>query len=116
MMQEMLRLCEAENGTTTDEVLQAGASGHTIAGRNVATNSGSRGRQSSCKGGKTWNIDGPKRRITRKGYQRLLNKFEMEGYMAQKGLWNLARNKKLARQRCFAKGRRRHHQRVEGNA
>ena len=31
----------------------------------------------------------------RKEYQRLLNKFEMEGFMAQKGLWNLARNKPL---------------------
>ena len=44
MMQEMLRLCEAENGTKTDEVLQAGASGHTRAWRNVATNSVEDGR------------------------------------------------------------------------
>ena len=36
-----------------------------------------------------------KRRITRKEYQRLLNMFDMEGFMAQKGLWNLARNKAL---------------------
>ena len=28
LMQEMLGLCEAENGTHIDEVLQAGASGH----------------------------------------------------------------------------------------
>ena len=28
MVQEMLGLCEAENGTTIDELLQAGASGH----------------------------------------------------------------------------------------
>ena len=37
-----------------------------------------------------WNIEGQKRRTTRKEYQRLLNKFEMEGFMAHKGLWNLA--------------------------
>ena len=40
-------------------------------------------------------IEGPKRRITRKEYQRLLNKFDMEGFMAQKGLWKLARDKAL---------------------
>ena len=38
-----------------------------------------------------WEIEGPKRRITRKEYQRLLNKFEMEVFMAQTGLWNLAK-------------------------
>ena len=37
-------------------------------------------------------IDGQKRRITRKEYQRLLNKL---GVIAQKGLWNLAREKIL---------------------
>ena len=45
----------------------------------------------------TWRIEGQKRRITRKEYQRLLHKFEMEGFMAQEGLWNLVREKK----RCF---------------
>ena len=40
-------------------------------------------------------IEGRKRRITRKEFRRLLNKIEMEGFMAQKGLWNLAREKIL---------------------
>ena len=40
-------------------------------------------------------VEGQKRRITRKECQRLLNKFEMEGFMAEKGLWNLAKNKAL---------------------
>ena len=35
---------------------------------------------------KNWRIEAQKKRITRKEYQRLLNKFEMEGFMAQKGL------------------------------
>ena len=35
---------------------------------------------------KTWRIEGEKRIITRKEYKRLLNNFEMEGFMAQKGL------------------------------
>ena len=52
-----------------------------------------------------WRIEGQKRRITRKEYQRLMNKFEMEGFMAQKGLWNLAREKKPEGKRRAAKGR-----------
>ena len=36
-----------------------------------------------------------KRKIARKEHQRLSNKFEMEGFVAQKGLWNLARNTAL---------------------
>ena len=47
LVQNMLGLCTAENETKTDELLQAGASG-----TSVETNSGSRGRESSCKGGK----------------------------------------------------------------
>ena len=38
-------------------------------------------------------------RITRKEYQRLLNNFEMEGLMAQRGLWNLVAKEKLMRER-----------------
>ena len=40
-------------------------------------------------------LKGKKRRITRKEYQRLFNKFEMECFMAQKGLWNLVEKKVL---------------------
>ena len=40
-------------------------------------------------------IEGQKRRITSKEYQRLLSKFEMEGFMAQKGLWNLVTGRAL---------------------
>ena len=40
-------------------------------------------------------MEGQERKVTRKEYQRLLNKFEVEGFMAQKGLWNLVRNKAL---------------------
>ena len=38
-----------------------------------------------------------KKRITRKEYQRLLNKFEIEGFMAQKRLWNLAKKTQLCK-------------------
>ena len=49
-----------------------------------------------AKGARNWGIEGQKKkRITRKEYRRLLNKFEMGGFMAQKGLWNLARERML---------------------
>ena len=50
-------------------------------------------------------IEGQKRKITCIEYQRLLNKFEMEGFMAQNGLWNLAREKSPEGKRGVAKGR-----------
>ena len=43
----------------------------------------------------SWRVEGQKRRMTRKEYQRPLNKFEMEGFMVQQGLWNLAREETL---------------------
>ena len=52
---------------------------------------------------RNWRIEGQKRRITRKEYQRLLNTFEMEGFMAQKGLRNLAREKILRERRALPK-------------
>ena len=48
-----------------------------------------------AKEAKDWKIEGKKRRITRKEFERLINEFELEGLMAQKGLWNLAREKRL---------------------
>ena len=42
-----------------------------------------------------WRIEGQRKRTTRKEYQRLVNKFEMEGFKAEKGLWNFAKEKIL---------------------
>ena len=47
-----------------------------------------------AKGAKKWKIEGAKRRITRKEFERLLNNFAMEGSMALKGLWNFAKEKR----------------------
>ena len=44
---------------------------------------------------KNWKLEGQKRRTTRKESKRQFKKFEMGGFMAQKGLWNLAREKML---------------------
>ena len=42
-----------------------------------------------AKEARSWRIEGQNRRFTRKEYQRLLNKFEMEGFMAQKKVLEL---------------------------
>ena len=55
-----------------------------------------------AKESKDWKIEGKKSRITRKEYKRLTNEFEMGGFMVQKGLLNLAREKNAAGQRCHA--------------
>ena len=52
-------------------------------------------RRIPAKGARCWKIEGQKRRITRKDYRILWNEFETEGFMAQKGLWNVAREKLL---------------------
>ena len=46
-----------------------------------------------AKEAKNWTIEGEKKIITRKEYERLLYNFEMGGLMAQQGLWNLAKEK-----------------------
>ena len=57
-------------------------------------------------GTKNWRIEGEKKRITRKEYQRLLNNFEMEGLMAQKGLVELGKGENHGGKRRVAQGRR----------
>ena len=52
-----------------------------------------RKEESQPKKAKNWRIERVKKRISRKDHQRLLNNFEMEGLMAQRGLWNLAKEK-----------------------
>ena len=42
---------------------------------------------------RNWKIEGQKRRITRKERRGLWNEFDTGGFMAQKGLWNVAREK-----------------------
>ena len=47
---------------------------------------------------RSWRIEGQKRRITRKGVSGdSLIKFEMEGLMTQKGLWNFTLQKRFLR-------------------
>ena len=87
LVQKVLGICEAKNGTETDGRLQAGADGHP---KRMATCWMLKRLQVLEDGGvatkeaRNWRIEGPKRRITRMEYQRPLNKFEMEGCIAQK--------------------------------
>ena len=52
---------------------------------------------------KNWRIEGDKKRIKRIEFQRILNKFEMESFMAQKGLWNFPREKILVERGALLK-------------
>ena len=52
---------------------------------------------------KNWKIEGTKRRIARKEHRRLSNEFELDGLMAQKWLWNLAREKRLQKRGAMHK-------------
>ena len=47
-----------------------------------------------AKEARNWEIEGQKRRITRKEKRRLWSEFERGGFTAQKGEWNLARENK----------------------
>ena len=81
----MFRICEAKNGTEIEERLQAVASRHKKYDKMVKRVQvpGWQGLRPRRRG--TGRLKNKKRRFTRKGYQRLLNKFEMEGFMAQAG-------------------------------
>ena len=81
-MQKVFGICEAKNRTEIDILLEARASGHKRVWQNVKADPGL-GRVPAQKA-RNCKIEGRKRRITRKECQRLLNKLEMEGFMAQK--------------------------------
>ena len=87
----MLALCETENATKIDELLQAGGTkehGNMLKRIQVLQDD-----WIPAKEARNWKIEGQKTRITRKEYIILRNEFEMRGFMAQKGLWNVARVK-----------------------
>ena len=93
LVQKVFGTCEAKNGTEIDELLQTGTDGHQRIWKNAENNSNFRRRKSPSPGGTELENKGRKQKITRKEYQRLVNKFEMEGLMAENGLWNLAKEK-----------------------
>ena len=93
MVQKVFRIREAKNGTETDALLQTGTDGHHGIWKMLKKNRTLEDGRIPAKEPKNARIEGQKRSITRKEYQRLVNKSEMESFMAQKGLWNLAREK-----------------------
>ena len=97
---ESVRDMRGKEWTETDERLQAGADGHP---KRMATCWMLKRLQVLEDGGvatkeaRSWRIEGPKRRITRMEYQRLLNKFEMEGCMAPKMYWAISLERRCCR-------------------
>ena len=53
------------------------------------------GSRIPAKKARNWEIEGQKRRIIREEHRILWNEFETGGFMAQKGLWHIAREKML---------------------
>ena len=77
-------LCKTDNGTKIDELLQAGASRHKRVRQDVERIQVLENGRILAREARNWEIEGQKRRITRKEIQKIV---------AQKGLWNLAREK-----------------------
>ena len=92
MVQNVFGICEAKNGTTTHELLQTGTEGYQRIWQDDEKNPDSRGMKSPSQRGKEL-----ENRVRKeKNYEievSVLNKFEMEGLVARKGLWNLAKEK-----------------------
>ena len=84
MVQKVFGICEAKNGTETDELLHTGTNGHRRIGKMMKRIQILEEGRVPAKETKNWRIEGEKKRITRKEYQRLLNKFEMEGFYGAK--------------------------------
>ena len=116
----MLGLCETENGTNIDELQQAGASGH----KRVQQDAKNEFRFSSLAGSLPRKQDIGRLKDRKEGSQGSITEncgmsSEAGGLIAQKGLWNVAREKMLQereRERYIAQGRRRHCKRVQGTA
>ena len=81
---------DRKNGTKIDEQLLAGASRHKTVQQNVIRIQTLEDGRVPAKEAKNRKIEGQKRRVTRKENKILSNAFEMGGFKAQKGLWNLA--------------------------
>ena len=58
-----------------------------------------------AKEARSWRIGGQKRRIMREEYQRLLNKFEMEGFYGAKRIVESRLRRRAAGQRSVTQGR-----------
>ena len=89
MVQKVFRIREAKNGTKAGNLLQTRTDGHQRIWQNEEKNPTLEEGRVPAKEAKNWRIEGEKKRIARKEYQRLLNNFEMEGLMSQKGLWKV---------------------------
>ena len=87
MVQKVLGSCATKTGTKIDESAQAGENGHERIWKDVG--------RVLAKNAKGWNVEGRKNMVTRKECYRLLEEFEVGGFMALKGSWNVAKRRML---------------------
>ena len=59
-----------------------------------------------AKNAEGWKIEGQKRSVTRKEGKRFRGEKEMEDFMAQNGLWNIAKKRMLEDRGALPRGRR----------
>ena len=116
MEKKVFGLCEAKNGTKTDEYLQAGTDGYPWVSKMLKIIQVLEDGRVPAKEARSWRIERQKRRITRKEYQRLLNKFEMEGFMARGRIVEPCWREDPEGKRGVAKGGGSCHYRVQGCA
>ena len=84
MVQKVFGICEAKNGAEADELCcRLEKMGTKEFSKMMKRTQTLEDGGVPAKEAKNCRIEGQKKRITRKEYQRLTNKFEMEGLMAQ---------------------------------
>ena len=94
-MQKMIGLCTTENGPKMMNCCkpeQVGTKEHGKMWKRIQILEDGR---ILAKEARNWKIEGLNRRITRKEFRSLWNELEKEAFMAQKGLWNVARQRML---------------------
>ena len=83
----------AKHGTKASELLWTGADGHQRIWQSDEKNPSSRGRKSPSQRDKELENRWREEKDYEKGVSEVVKNFEMEGLMAEKGLWNVAKEK-----------------------
>ena len=96
-MQKAFGLCTLPCGTEADEPLQARKDTKEH-GKLLKIILKLEGGEVPGRNAKRWKAEGENRKVTRKERKRAREEFEIGGFMAQKRLWNIAKNE------CWKRG------------
>ena len=87
MVQKMLGICEAKNGSKADKLMHAGTGTKDFGTLVKRIQTLEEGRVPAKEAENRWRKE--------KNHEKGVSKFEMEDLMAQKGLWKLAKEKRM---------------------